>query len=377
MGGNALKDVGVVRLPAHLYADLAERVVARLADGVLFPGLQARAIPALRTKPDFGDLDVLITHSDQDWGFDESRRAALTAAFQPTRMVSNGPVLSFDVAAPGDEAAPEHAGARFQVDLIRVDSEAFGFALGYFSYPDLGNLLGRVARLHGFKLGHEGLFRPFRAPGNESHFVRDILVTRDWSAALTFLGYDPDRWAQGFATRDEMFAFVAASRAFHPSAFPLEHRSHKARVRDRKRPTYTAFLEWLVRQQLLPAAEISEDQKARCARWGLAYAFDCFAPFLDAWRQAQTDLQESLAFRERFNGEVVGRATGLSGPALGRHMAALRERLDADPAIRRALVRQIPEAYLAVFLRDGTWPTDSDGTPHSGDESPALGQELP
>lgn len=50
MGGNALKDVGVVRLPARLYAVLAERVVARLTDGVLFPGLQARAIPALRAE---------------------------------------------------------------------------------------------------------------------------------------------------------------------------------------------------------------------------------------------------------------------------------------------------------------------------------------
>lgn len=39
MGGNALKDVGVVRLPARLYARLAEQVVARLTDGVLFPGL--------------------------------------------------------------------------------------------------------------------------------------------------------------------------------------------------------------------------------------------------------------------------------------------------------------------------------------------------
>lgn len=282
MGGHALKDVGVVRLPARLYAVLAERVVVRLTDGVLFPGLHARAIPALRTKPDFGDLDVLVTHPDQDWGFDEARRAALTAVFRPTRVVPNGPVLSFDVAAPGDEAAPEYAGRRFQVDLIRVPPESFAFALGYFSYNDLGNLLGRVARLHGFKLGHAGLFRPFRAPGNESHFVRDILVTRDWSAALTFLGYDPGRWGQGFDTKDEMFAFVAGSHAFHPVAFPLEHRSHKARVRDRKRPTYTAFLQWLTDRDLIPAEELDEATRATIAQWALAYAFDQFEPFLHA-----------------------------------------------------------------------------------------------
>jgi hypothetical protein len=389
MGGHALKDVDVVRLPARLYMGLAERVVARLTDGVLFPGLHARAIPALRTKPDFGDLDVLITHPDPDWGFDEAHRAALTAAFRPTRVVTNGPVLSFDVAAPGDivgrgqpplcggtahEAAPVSAGARFQVDLIRVPPEAFAFALGYFSYNDLGNLLGRVARLHGFKLGHAGLFRPFRAPGNESHFVRDVLVTRDWAAALSFLGYDPDRWAYGFATQDEMFAFAASSQGFHPAAFPLEHRSHKARVRDRKRPTYTAFLAWLVHQQMLPTAEMSEDKKAQANQWGLTCACEVFAPFRDAWRQAQTDREELVAFRARFNGELVGRLTGLAGPALGRHMAALRDQIDADPAVH-AFVREASEAELAVFLRDGTGPAGSDSPPHVGDGSRAAGEE--
>ena len=60
----AVKDAGMVRLPARLYAMLAERVVARLTDGVLFPGLQARAIPAVRAKTDFGDLDVLVMHQE-------------------------------------------------------------------------------------------------------------------------------------------------------------------------------------------------------------------------------------------------------------------------------------------------------------------------
>lgn len=374
MGGNALKDVDVVRLPARLYTVLAERVVARLTDGVLFPGLQGCAIPALRAKADYGDLDVLVSHPVQGWGWNDHAQARLRDAFMATQMVQNGPVVSFDVGVPPDPQNPEAPAARFQVDLIQVPSAIFPFALRYYSYNDLGNLLGRVARLHGFKLGHAGLFRPFRAPGNASHFVRDILVTRDWSAALTFLGYDPDRWAQGFDTREEMFAFVANSKAFHPSAFPLEHRSHKARVRDRKRPTYTAFLQWLADRGLTPSEPLADATRVVMEGWGLSYALDQFEPFLRAWVQAQTDLQATQVFRARFNGEAVSRLTGLAGPALGHHMAALRERFDTDQALR-VFVREASEADLATFMRAGMLPADSHGVPHVGDGSRAAGEE--
>ena len=265
--------------------------------------------------------------------------------------MTHGPVMSLDVAAPGDEAAPE-VGTRFQVDLIQVPPDVFAFALGYFSYNDLGNLLGRIARLHGFKLGHAGLFRPLRAPGNESHFVRDILVTRDWPRALQFLGYDPARWERGFDSMDEMFAFVRDSRAFHPSAFPLEHRSHRARVRDRKRPTYTAFLQHLTDRGLVPAAEIGEDRLDTMRKMGLACTLDQFEDFAKEWWQAQTDLRDGLAFHQRFNGDVVRQVTGLDGAALGQHMRALRTQFSSDDALRVFVLGASDEA-LEAFIRQG------------------------
>ena len=384
MGGNALKDVGVVRLPARLYEVLAEQVVARLADGVLFPGLQARAIPAVRAKADFGDLDILVTHPVRGWGWNEHAKARINAAFQTTRQVQNGPVVSFDVAVPADEAAPEYEGARsryarecfrvphpwalpkdgearslsvsrenrFQVDLIQVPPDVYAFALAYFSYNDLGNLLGRVARLHGFKLGHNGLFRPLRSPGNESHFVRDVLVTRDWPKALQFLGYDPARWEQGFDSMEEMFAFVTDSQAFNSSAFPLEHRSHRARVRDRKRPTYTAFLQWLADRGLYQAVQIDEDRLVVMRKWALVTAILKFRDFAKEWQQAHADLKDRLTFRQRFNGDVVRQLTGLDGAALGQHMRGLRARFSTDEALRAFVLGASDEA-LEAFIRYG------------------------
>lgn len=336
MGGNALKDVGVIRLDADRYDKLAAQVVARLE--ALFPDGRIATIPHLRSKADFGDLDVLVS------SFDKGPETMLADEFKPMAIVVNGPVLSFDVEVPGAVTG------RFQVDLIQVAPEEFVFARSYFSYNDLGNLLGRVAHLHGFKLGHAGLFRPLRAPGNASHFVRDILVTRDWPKALAFLGYDPGRWEQGFDTMDEMFAFVAASQFFYPAAFPLEHRSHKARVRDRKRPTYTAFLQWLTERGLVPAEEMDEATRAITAAWGLAYALDQFESFQRRWVQAQADLHDDLMFRRRLNGDVVRKLTGHDGPALGQYMRALRDQFGSDEAWR-AFVLKASDAELHAFLR--------------------------
>ena len=352
MGGNALKQVGVdvVRLPAGLYNELAANV-KRMLDGCPeLPGLRAEVIPSLRSKADFGDLDVLVANDRQpNWGLSEPVKTSLAAMFTPTHVVQNGSVLSLDVAVPS-------MSKRFQLDLIRVPPDVFEFALGYFSYNDLGNLLGRVARLYGFKLGHEGLFRPLRAPGNESHFVRDILVTRDWPEALEFLGYDSKRWKRGFDTLEDMFEFVTCSGAFHPSVFPLENRSHRARVRDRKRPTCGAFLQWLEVNGLMHAEELGEQARAALARLALIRALGQFEEFYREWGHAQADLHNALMFRRRFNGEVVRQITGLDGPALGAYMASLRRKFTTEEAFRAFVLCQ-SAAALEEFIRHGTLPS--------------------
>lgn len=361
MGGRALIAAGVTRLPAPIYTRLAQQVVSRLNDGVLVPGLRAQAIPALRDKPDFGDLDVLITHPAQGWSWTAFSRERVLAAFGATHHVQNGPVLSFDTAAPTDPAFPVIGGARFQVDLIFAAPAIFPFALCYYSYNDLGNLLGRVARLAGFKLGHAGLFRPLRDPADASHFVRDILVTRDWGEALDFLGYDPERWGHGFADLEDLFAFVADSPQCHPDVFLLEHNPHRARVRDRKRPTYTAFLAWLAARY--PDGEgLTQSERDGRAAAGLAAACARFPAFAMEWKQGLADLAAHRALRARINGRVVQSVTGLTGPALGRYMADLKRQIAEDPLLAERL-RTSTTPEIESFLRTRGAPSENTAGP--------------
>lgn len=337
MGGQALKTVCTTRLPADVYFPLAADVVSRLL--ALFPGLCAQTIPAVRTKPDFGDLDVLIAHPDPTWRLDAARQSVLAKAFEATEMVSNGPVLSFDVGAPGD--------THFQVDLIRVDADAFPFALGYFGHNDLGNLLGRVARSAEFKLAHTGLYKVLRDQDDPSRYVTDVLVTSHWSQALDFLGYDSARWGLGFDTFPDLFSFVASSPFFDPAAFPLEHRSHRARIRDRKRPTYTAFLDWL--NDRYDMTRMSPEGQAVHLS-AMFHAQQRFPDFQERWQVAEEVRQRHAHFRERFNGAIVRNCTGLSGEALGAYMASLRAQFPSQDALER-FVLVVSHEELRSFIR--------------------------
>ena len=71
-----------------------------------------------------------------------------------------------------------------------------------------------------------------------------IVITKDFDKALKFLGFDVERFKQGFNNMNEVFEFVASSTFFNKDAFLFENRNHKARARDKKRSNYLAALEY-------------------------------------------------------------------------------------------------------------------------------------
>ena len=65
----------------------------------------------------------------------------------------------------------------FQIDFIYVKPIEYECANNYFSYNDMGNLLGRVIKQLGFKLSFKGLRYAIR---NEHTIVKDIVIDYDW-----------------------------------------------------------------------------------------------------------------------------------------------------------------------------------------------------
>lgn len=334
MGGNALKNVKTSRLSAEVYHPLAERLTALLREEL---GARAEVIPAYAEKSDFGDLDIIV--EQEKVLVPGNGHAALEAFAQrhgfARAFSANGNVLSYDHrASAGDDVG-------FQVDLIVTPAAEIDAALTYFSFNDLGNLMGRSAHKMGFKYGHLGLLYPFR---DGDHLYKTLEVTRSSDEAMAFIGYDPSRFHQGFKNLPEIFDYVTGSRYFNPAIFLLENRNHTSRVRDSKRKTYSAFLEHIAaHQDVLSAFEFPEDK----ASW-LPLAFERFPAFEAQYHQTTQELKDVRFIRTIFNGAQVIEWTGLEGKQISGIMGDVKKRFETPAAFADFLREHGPEGARAL-----------------------------
>lgn len=333
MGGNALS-VASVRLTRKNYARLAEDCEARLRSA--FPGLRVEVVDTYRGKADFGDCDILV---QKGAGWDVQRAADVLGAVE---VVRNGPVTSLGLVVRESLGAVD--GNVFQVDLIEIAEESFDFAAKYFGRGDAGNLLGRLFHACGLALRHDGLVYYVR---DGDYKFDEILLSRDFGQALAFMGHEPQPYADGFDSVEDIFRYVASSPFFNSDIFLLNNRNAKARTRDNKRPIYNEFLRWCEGRSDLPAFSYPKDKSVWRRR--IAEYFPRFRVELD-WALAR--LEEQRAVKAKFNGAWVSSITGLQGKDLGALMRSFKESFET-PAEMHAFTlnssqQEIGERVLAL-----------------------------
>ncbi|MFZ6654829.1 hypothetical protein [Undibacterium sp. TJN19] len=344
MGGNALQAASV-RLPASRYRVVEQEAVQTLQQH--FPGRRIEAVLAYADKPDFGDLDILV----EDHGnYDPMQMAG---ALQASEVVRNGDVTSMGLPL---------AEGIFQVDLIQTPSASFDFAVRYFGLNDFGNLIGRIAHKFGAKFGHQGLLYPLRDPDNSSHLIAELCITTDFSTALDLLGYDAERYETmritgQFRTLHDIFQYVVSSPYVNREIYLLDNRNHKARIRDAKRATYTAFLIWLEEQAegVLPAypwAEAGSRERQQQKQEFLESAFAEFPAFKQAYDQALAVNARRKQVRLQYNGSLAAEFTGLSGKPLGELMARVRNAFVDESAFEDFFITSSRETVKARFLQE-------------------------
>ena len=94
-----------------------------------------------RDKTSFGDLDIIV-----DTNLDKFIKVLEDHSFKYSK---NSNVLSFLY-------------EDFQVDLIKVDSHTLDYAVLYYSWNDIHNLLGKLCKKLGFSHGQNGLIYVIR-----------------------------------------------------------------------------------------------------------------------------------------------------------------------------------------------------------------------
>lgn len=293
MGGNAITNAK--RIMKEEYNDLCVFFSDKLSEkGIIF-----HIIQAYETKESFGDMDILIQKDQEMFDF----KNFVTSLFEFKEIFKNGDVISCNF-------------NDFQIDFIFESEEDFDFCKGYFSFNDLGNLIGRIAHSLGFKFGHNGVWYCLR---DGTHMFGELCLTKDFKTALEFFGFSYERYLQGFTNLIDIFEYVVNSPYFNRDLYPLEHRNHYARMRDRKRKTYNEFLKYC---DSLP-------WEVDYIRYGkeiyLQRAFSLFPDFKQRYDVLYATYHDAQLAKIKFNGELVGEWTGLKGKELGKFISYMKK----------------------------------------------------
>lgn len=257
MGGHALKKVIASRIGLSQYNEIKSKLYEQLSSKIIFEFLID--VP---DKQDFGDIDILYQSTN---GVNIINIVEET--FNPVEIVSNGDVCSFSYQIIGDDGEIKY----FQIDLIKsVNLEMSKF---YFSYGDLGKIIGRITQYIGLKYGSAGLW-VCPSPQTIDRFLNieqnlkftndlkikfknnldldldlDLVVKAHYSSIILtsnpqiiceYLGLDYNKWIAGFASKEDIYKWIVKSKFFNLNQFKILDCAHRYRVN--KRPMYQDFL---------------------------------------------------------------------------------------------------------------------------------------
>lgn len=221
MGGNALRQTYTVRKPRVEYETIQSTVVSRLRNA----SIVVEIIYSVPGKQDFGDLDLLVCASTS------LLRHVIITEFKPNEIVTHGgSVISFDFES-------------FQIDLIQVDY--IPMAQFYFSYGDMGHIIGKMMSVCKLKFGHTGLWLHLTQDDNqEVVVVPNVELSNDPGAICEFLGLDYSIWCRhSFANQFEVFNWVMTSKYFNRDVFYYDDLRHMSRAH--KRPMLLEFYNYI------------------------------------------------------------------------------------------------------------------------------------
>ena len=311
MGGKLLQSVWELpekRLLNEEYSSFKDDILARMSYAMP-PSFKLGVAPAIRAKESHGDLDIICGYDFQS-GF----KKCLEEEFGgPIHVNSN--VMSFPVDG-------------FQVDVTFVPIDEFQSSIDYTSWGDASNLVGRIAHKFGLHHGHvglsfwirQGLFDKSLMFLDNDHVMEKLILTRDFSVILPLLGFDYDRWKQGFDTNEEVYHWVASSKYFNAEIFDYESLNHINRVRNKKRAMYAGFIEWLEKNSWKYNRHVFQRREYYLPMW--AEQFPQLKPSL---KHHKEEYEQNKKFKSKLNGELVMELLGISnGKEVGRVISEMK-----------------------------------------------------
>ena len=220
MGGKALKNIETKRCNQTEYFKIVNEVGINLYS----LGLKNSIIPHYKAKEDFGDADFLVETCP-------NIVEKIKKHFPINDCYNNGNVFSFDY-------------KNFQIDLIFVFPIDFYMSYVYYSYNDLGALIGRMARMLNLVYSPQGL--KLKIYSNDySRKIDTIILSKNPEQIYSVLDLDFKRWQKGFYSLEDIFNFISKSKFFHYNTFDDDKVPYESRKRDNQRRNYRIFKDWI------------------------------------------------------------------------------------------------------------------------------------
>jgi len=194
-----------------------------------------------RAKETHGDMDILVRVNSKVESLDMVE--FITKTFNPRDIYHSVAAKTTDKYDKKDLVTLSFDYDNFQIDLIFIKEENWEFAYEWFSNDPFSNTTGKIAHLFGLKFSWEGLKLPFRKYSGE--LSKNIIITKNHRKAVEFLGYNYDKYEQGFDNVQEIYDYVISSKYFDSECFKMENLNHIDRKRNVKRTTYQEFLKYI------------------------------------------------------------------------------------------------------------------------------------
>jgi hypothetical protein len=271
MGGNALKKVKSSRLNISNYNLVKKEILKKFS-----PYIDILYLYDVPGKIDFGDIDVLYKHHNDSFNLHNF----IIETYQTPDIVSNGSVISF--ALPFDHVEENKLQSDvllcnkilsdkiyFQVDFIK--SKNLKMSHFYFSFGDLGNIIGRITKFHGLRFGDNGLFlninsdtvkeyyesnnllnindRPLDLDNNPIPYLSlansdEIILTQNPEEICSYIGLDYSKWnSEYFTSLDKIFEWITKTPLFVKKIFTHLNCPHRHKILTR--PMYNKFVEYI------------------------------------------------------------------------------------------------------------------------------------
>lgn len=235
MGGNAIKKVTISRISIIEYSKLKQDII-----NIFNKRLELHFFHDVPNKTDFGDLDICYVVNPNINLYE-----LIIQLFNPVEIVSNGDVISI-----GYKFNTDNEFKYFQVDFIKCSQSCcIPMYQLYFSYGDVGGIIGRIVKYYRMTFGFNGLRISLNysliTPNINTNNASDqqLILSSNCAEICKFLTLDYEQWLNGFTSITEIYQWIMKCKFYNPIIFDNLNHDHKERAADRM--FYKGFVNYI------------------------------------------------------------------------------------------------------------------------------------